>query len=185
MGRVAVAATEDLRAIAIAAGAADPSEIVYYNETGELEVPDVNDAALSAAVASILDGSASVTTAMVANRIEELSAHARALIESGFLSDANGLHATPKWYDSEIEDQLNLVGNVSSMMDADSTIHACRDVQCGTKTYTSHTKAQLRRVLKDGRERKLAILVEFNTLKAQCLAAATKGALDAIQWTMT
>lgn len=186
MSRVTVAATEDLVAIAEAAGA-DPSKMVYYVETSELECLDVDQATLDAALVSVNDGSASVTMNQIVKKIEALADSARATIESGFQSTADDLHASPKWYDSQVEDQLNLTGNVASMLlDTDSTIHACRDTQGATaKSYINHTKKQLRKVLRDGRDRKLTVLIEFNMKKQQCLAATTKAELDAITWTMT
>lgn len=178
--RVVVDPSEDLRAIAIAAGAPDPKEIIYHEDTGELEVPGVLQANLDTALATVLDGTAPVILAQITKHIEGLADTARELIENGFQSDALNLHTSLKWYDSEIEDQLNLIGNVEA---GDDTVHACRDTQGGpNKVYSLHTNAQLRAVLKDGRDRKLAILQEFAIRKAQCLAATTKAELDSITW---
>lgn len=182
MSRVVVAASEDLVAISVAAGGS-PSQMIYHEDTGELECPDVaQQANLDSALDEVLNGTAPITLAQVTAHIENLASKARGLIEGGFQSDALGLHTSLKWYDSEIEDQLNLIGNVEA---GDDTIHACRDTQGGpNKAYHLHTNAQLRTVLRDGRDRKLAILQEFATKKAQCLAATIKGELDAITWVM-
>lgn len=182
MSRVVVAASEDLVAISVAAGGS-PSQMIYHEDTGELECPDVaQQANLDTALDTVLDGTAPITPAQITMHVENLAGRARGLIESGFQSDALGLHTSLKWYDSEIEDQLNLIGNVEA---GDDTIHACRDTQGGpNKVYSLHTNAQLRTVLRDGRDRKLAILQEFAITKAQCLAATTKAELDAIIWVM-
>jgi hypothetical protein len=182
MSRVEVAASEDLVAIAVAAGGS-PSEMIYHEDTGELECPDVTQQAnLDTALASVASGTALATDPDRTSKIEELRTACRALIEGGFQSTAGSLHTPAKWYDSEVEDQLNLIGNAAA---GDDTIHAFADGQGGAKTYANHTNAQLTQVLKDGRDRKLAIRIEYATLKAQCLAATTLGELGAITWTMT
>ncbi|MHA2067804.1 MAG: hypothetical protein ACXABY_25860 [Candidatus Thorarchaeota archaeon] len=169
------------RLIAREAGG-DEKEIIWHPDTSELEVPGVTDTALGNAIVKISDGTSLVNVEDVTKKIERLSYSARYTIESGFQSTAGGLHTTQHWYDSSIEDQLNLVGNVET---GDDTIHACRPTKTGQKAYINHTAGQLKQVLRDGRDRKLAILQEFATLKAQCLAAITKADLDAITWTMT
>jgi hypothetical protein len=169
------------RAVARIAGG-DEKEIIWHPETSELEVPGVTDTALGNAIVAISDGSASASAEEIAQKIETLSQSARALIEDGFQSTALGLHTSPHWYDSQLEDQLNLVGNVET---GDDTIHACRVIKGGAKTYMQHTAGQLKQVLRDGRDRKLAVLQEFATKKIQCLAAITVGELDAITWTMS
>ncbi len=182
MSRVTVAASEDLVCIAQAAGG-NPREMIYHEDTGELEVPNVQQANLDTALTQVLAGTVPATPQTMTKKIEDLAIEARSSIEGGFSSLAGGLHSTAKWYDSEIEDQLNLVGNVEA---GDDTIHAHRSSQgAQDKVYTNHTNAQLRTVLRDGRDRKLAVLQEFATKKALALAATTKGELDAIQWTMT
>ena len=185
MSRVVVAASEDLAAIAVAAGGS-PKEMIYHEDTGELECPDVaQQSNLDTALTSVTTGTALVTAGSVKVKVEALSAAAEALIVSGFKSKAGALHPAKKWYDSTLEDQLNLVGNVSSMNAGETALHPYRDTQKGDKIYLLHSKAQLRKVLGSGRDRKLAILIEYATLKAQCLAATTLGELGAITWTMT
>jgi hypothetical protein len=169
------------RMIAREAGG-DEKEIIWHPDTSELEVPGVTDTALGNAIVNVTDGTTPITVEDITRKIESLSKSARSTIEGGFQSTALGLHTTEHWYDSQIEDQLNLVGNVET---GDDTVHACRATQGGAKVYMQHTAAQLKQVLRDGRDRKLAILQEFATLKAQCLAATTKSELDAITWTMT
>ena len=93
--RVLVDAGEDLRAIAIAAGAPDPTEIIYHEDTGELEVVGVQQANLDTALASVTDGTAPATDQAKTRKIDELRATCRALIEGGFQSTAGALHALP------------------------------------------------------------------------------------------
>ncbi len=184
MSRVTVDASEDLATIAKAAGG-NPRGMIYHEDTGELELPNVQKANLDTALAEYLAGTMPVTVALTTLKVLELSEACEALIVSGFQSRAGALHPVKKWYDSELEDQLNLVGNVSSMNAGETAPHPYRDTRRGPKIYLAHTKAQLRRVLASGRDRKLAILIEFNTLKVRAQAATTKGGLDAILWTMT
>ena len=184
MSRVTVDASEDLVTIATGAGG-NPREMIYHEDTGELEVPNVQQANLDTSLTQVLAGTVPVTAALTREKIRELSDACEALIVSGFQSKAGTLHTVRKWYDSELAEQLNLVGNVTSMNAGEAAPHPYRDTQRGPKIYLSHTKVQLRKVLASGRDRKLAILIEFNTLKVQAQAAATKGPLDAIVWTMT
>ncbi len=177
--RVTVDASGDFRAIAIAAGAPDPTEIIYHEDTGELEVVGVQQANLDTALTTIFDRSAPATVAAKTRKIEDMAAACRAAIESGFQSTAGGKHTTPQWYDSKMEDQLNLTGNVAA---GDDTIHAHRDSQGGVKVYDNHSNTQLRQVLRDGRSVKLGHLQTFAAKKVQVLAAVTLADLDGIVW---
>ena len=114
-----------------------------------------------------------------AEYIEAMSQQARADIVDGFQSLALGGSPGGYWYDSEEEDQLNLIGSASA---GDDMNYSCRDTQGGTKTYRLHTHEQLLQVVRDGRDVKLGILQTFNTKKAAVLAAADKDAVDAITW---
>lgn len=176
MSRVTVVPTEDLVAIAIAAGG-DPGQMIYHEDTGELEVPGVQQVNLDSALATVVDRSAPATVAAKTNKIEELGSLCRAAIEGGFVSAALGLGN--KWYDSKIEDQLNLIGNAAV---GDDTIHPYRDTQNGAKVYNNHTNLQLMEVLKDGRNTKLAHLQTFAVKKSLALAAVTLADLDGIVW---
>lgn len=170
------------RFIATLAGG-DPEQIIWHPATSELEVPGVDQATLDSVLADY--DTLAPTADSVASRIAKLSNAAGALIVGGFQSDAGGLHTGQKWYDSQQEDQLNLVGSAGSVDAGESTIYAYRDTQGGTKTYAPHTRAQMKQLLIDGRDRKLAILQEFNTKKIAVLATTTMAELDAITWTMT
>lgn len=180
MGRVTVLQSEDLRAIAVAAGSADPREIIYHEPEGQLEIPDVDDqAVLDAALASVLNRTGAATDEAKTRKIEALSGACESAIENGFQSDALGLHATAHWYDSARDDQMNLMGNVEV---GDDPIHPHRATQSGPKIYTLHTNAQLRAVLKDGRDIKSSHLQAFAIKKAAAFAAVTMADLDAIVW---
>ena len=170
------------RFIAVLAGG-DPAQIIWHPATSELEVPDVDQATLDSVLANY--ATLTPTAESIANRIIKLSGAAGNLVIFGFQSDAGGLHTGLKWYDSEHEDQLNLVGSAGSIDAGESTIYAYRDTQGGTKNYAPHTKGQMKQLLVDGRDRKLAILIEFNMKKVAVLAATTMAELDAITWTMT
>lgn len=161
----------------------DPYQIIWHPDTSELEVPDVDQTALDFSLANY--DSLVPTATCISRKITELSGVAGDLVIAGFQSDAGGLHAGLKWYDSEKEDQLNLIGSASSIDAGESTIYFYRDTVGGTKIYVPHTRAQMKKVLQDGRDRKLAILIEFNTKKVAVLAATTMAELDAITWTMT
>ena len=170
------------RFIAVLAGG-DPSQIIWHPATSELEVPDVDQTSLDTTLANY--DSLVPTTEAIATKIANLSGAAGNLVISGFQSNAGGLHIGLKWYDSEQEDQLNLVGSASSIDAGESTIYFYRDTVGGTKIYVPHTRAQMKKVLQDGRDRKLVIFVEFNVKKEAVLAATTMAELDAITWTMT
>lgn len=170
------------RTIAKLAGG-DPYQIIWHAGTSELEVPDVDQVTLDTTLANY--DTLIPTFEAIAAKISDLSGTAGDLVIAGFQSDAGGLHTVLKWYDSEKEDQLNLVGSASSIDAGESTIYFYRDAPGTTKIYVPHTRAQMKKVLQDGRDRKLAILIEFNTKKVAVLAATTIAELDAITWTMT
>lgn len=112
-------------------------------------------------------------------KILELSASCAYEIVNGFESDAAALHTVAKWYDSQPEDQVNLVGSVTV---GDDMLYPCRDVQDGTKNYVQHTHTQLEAVLRDGRDVKLSRLQNFSIKKRQVRAANSKAAVDLVTW---
>ncbi len=116
------------------------------------------------------------------------SAHARqtaainqaceAAITAGFTSEALG---APRFYSSQLDDQLNLTGAVLRGLDMP---YACRDEQ-GVKEFRLHTAEQLRQVGDDFTLYKQQLLQHANALKQQLDAALDDGdlvALEAISW---
>ncbi len=99
----------------------------------------------------------------------------RAAIVGGFTSSALGAHHT---YDSELEDQLNLIGAVGL---GSNLPYRCADA-AGVKEFRLHTAAQLKQVAADGAAIKLAALEHAATLKAQVQAAADVAAVEAVVW---
>lgn len=112
-------------------------------------------------------------------KIAELSAACAYDIVNGFQSDADGLHAQARWYDSAPEDQVNLMGSVTV---GDAMLYPSRDTQSGAKVYVSHTHLQLQQVLRDGRDIKLAKLQSFTTKQATVMAATDTAGVDAVTW---
>lgn len=102
----------------------------------------------------------------------------KAAIEAGFSSDALG---TTHTYESELEDQLNLSGNIQRAKDVP---HKCRN-NLGEVDYRIHTTNQIHQVGEDLATHKMAQLQKAATLKAQANAAATAGdltTLKAVTW---
>jgi len=95
-------------------------------------------------------------------------------IESGFVSGALG--STYK-YDSELEDQLNLSGNIQLGIDVK---HRCADSN-GNKTFRLHTAEQIRLVGEDMAAHKISCLEKSNALKEQANAAASAKDLDLLK----
>ena len=82
-----------------------------------------------------------------AEHTQALSDEAERRIRSGFWSNALG---SPHFYDSDIEDQINLIGVVTVGTDSP---YACRPgSQTALKQYIFHTAAQLRQVAEDGKQ---------------------------------
>jgi len=110
-------------------------------------------------------------------KILELSVAAGSEITAGFYSSALG---SKYFYDANLEDQVNLIGVVADGADSMFSVRVLpTDVQ---KTYMSHTAAQLKQVMDDGKLFKLTILQKFNTLKNSVLSCASVAAVQAIVW---
>lgn len=111
-------------------------------------------------------------------RVDEINTACEALITAGFWSSALG---QPHFYDSQLEDQLNLTGVILGGADS---VFACRD-EAGSKEFRAHTTAQLRQVSDDFAAFKLPLLQRANALKQlleKALAAADMPALESINW---
>ncbi|NCN11276.1 MAG: DUF4376 domain-containing protein [Leptospira sp.] len=108
---------------------------------------------------------------------ESLSAKANQIcshkIVSGFTSNALGsIHS----YDSDRDDQLNLIGSVSQGTDV---YYMCKNSD-DVAEYRPHTAEQIKQVLADGAQRKLFLLQRANTLKTSIANATTNTQLKAI-----
>ena len=124
-----------------------------------------------------------------AARIKELSLACEKEIIGGFESSALG---TPAIYDSERVDQLNLIGAttatgpVTGVPEGFQGPYAVRPVVGGViqpKEYVMHTYSQLRGVLLDGFNFKLARLQKFNDKRDYVNnVTATLADIDAVTW---
>lgn len=115
-----------------------------------------------------------------AAKVVALSASCVGDIVNGFQSVAGGLHAGPgKWYDSAMEDQINLMGSAAA---GDTMDFPCRDTQGGSKNYVEHTHLQLEAVLQDGRDVKLTALQNFTSKRDTVLACTDLSCVDAVTW---
>ncbi|EMM77067.1 hypothetical protein [Leptospira santarosai] len=94
-------------------------------------------------------------------------------IVSGFNSDALG---SSHFYDSDRDDQLNLIGSVS--LNA-SVPYKCTDKN-DRKEYRIHSAPQIQQVLSDGAARKILLLQKAAALKASILSADSFEKLNAI-----
>lgn len=163
--------------------------VQWYGTTGEMELtPDTNGMGANIAITSLvvfqpaLDAWQTAVTAADAaplpltpaeaavSRIAVISSACEAAIISGFPSSALGADHT---YQSDRDDQLNLIGAVSAAADM---LFKCADAT-GAWAYRLHTAAQLRQVLTDGAAVKLGHLQTFATKKAQVEAIVADAAL--------
>jgi len=107
--------------------------------------------------------------------IEQLNAACQAAIVGGFVSAALGV---PHTYDSNIEDQLNLIGAKGAGIDMP---YKCADT-AGLKTERLHTAVQIQQVFFDGVRWKQTNLYKCSALKAAVQAATTSAQVDAVVW---
>ena len=92
-------------------------------------------------------------------------------------------------YQSDRDDQLNLMGLVANGIDnflkcglATIVLENSIEKEVITWDYILHTIAQLKQVLADGAKYKLDLLTKANTLKIQVQNATTVNELDGINW---
>ncbi len=157
--------------------------VQWYGTDGELELvsapgnPGANIAitdlefvqpaldAWQAAANAIDNPSPPAPADMAVKKINSLSTACEVAIESGFVSDALGSEHT---YQSERDDQLNLIGSSSAGVDM---LYKCADAN-GAWAYRQHTAVQLKQVLADGAAVKLGYLQRFGQLRDQVTAIA-------------
>ncbi|WP_061244850.1 hypothetical protein [Leptospira noguchii] len=97
-------------------------------------------------------------------------------IISGFVSSALG---TPHFYNSDRDDQLNLVGLVSLNI---PVLYKCTD-EDGVKEYRNHSANQIKQVLGDGAIRKTLLLQKAASLKSVIQSIETVDELDNVNIT--
>lgn len=98
-------------------------------------------------------------------------------IVSGFVSSALGAHY---FYNSDRDDQLNLVGLVSLNL---SVTYKCTELESGVKEYRNHTANQIKQVLSDGAIRKTLLLQKAANLKTSLQSIETVDELDEVDIT--
>ncbi|WP_411821245.1 hypothetical protein [Leptospira sp. 'Mane'] len=98
------------------------------------------------------------------------------LIVSGFTSLALG---SPYKYDSNMEDQSNLLANVARNT---SVKHKCTNAN-GITFLMDHTAEQIKQVLEDGSVRKTEILTRYRELVNQ-IASASESSIQSIDITI-
>lgn len=116
--------------------------------------------------------------ATLPNVLNAINTACKAEIEGGFTSDALG---STHSYESELEDQLNLSGNIQRAKDV---LQKCTDALNETQ-YRMHTTTEIHQVGEDLATHKLAQLQKALTLKDQAQTAAQANdltALNAISW---
>ncbi|MBC3376678.1 hypothetical protein HU762_22305 [Pseudomonas sp. SWRI92] len=119
-----------------------------------------------------------VATAIYDQKVQEINAACEARISDGFWSSALG---GAFFYDSRLEDQLNLTGIIQAGTDS---AYPCRDEK-GVKVFRDHTAAQLQQVGEDFIQIKLQLLRKANDLKQTldaALAALDVAAIEAVIW---
>lgn len=82
-------------------------------------------------------------------------------------------------YDSELEDQLNLLGLVNAGVDS---FFRCLKKGESLKQNLPHSKAQLAKVYKDGLTYKSEMIYKCGLLKAQTMACESVEAVEKIVW---
>jgi len=107
---------------------------------------------------------------------EKINMACESAIVGGFPSSALGAEHT---YQSEREDQLNLVGVVSSGVDQ---LFKCSADAGNTWEWKLHTAAQLKQVLKDGAAVKSALLQTAQSKKASISTAQSVAEVASIIW---
>ena len=110
--------------------------------------------------------------------IKNINTACKASIESGFTSSSLGSEHS---YESELEDQINLSGNIQR---AKAVPQKCTDSE-GVVEYRVHTSTQIHDVGEDFAVHKLTQLIKAKGLKDQANAAAAANdltALQAIEW---
>jgi len=111
------------------------------------------------------------------DKIQLFSELAKVDVETGFTSSALGV---VNYYDAAIEDQINLIGAVTSNIDL---YYATRtSINATIKSYKLHTAAQIRQVMDDGKNFKSVILIKFDALRTQIQSCTNLTSISAVVW---
>lgn len=108
-------------------------------------------------------------------KIAALSNDCKSTIESGFTSSALG---APHFYNSEPENQLNLIGAVLLNQ---SIAYTCTD-ENGVKQPIQHSAEQIKQVLSDGAAVKETAIARYHELVEQVNAASTIEDVEQVDW---
>lgn len=100
-------------------------------------------------------------------------------IVGGFVSSTLG---TPHLYDSDIEDQINLIASFIASQAMPVVLYRCTNIATNTKNWENHTSAQMQQLYADGVTFKTTQLITASTLKLQVDAATTTEQISAIIW---
>ena len=84
-----------------------------------------------------------------------------------------------RYYESSVEDQINLIGAVLSDQDMD---YRCSASKGGIRMVFAHTAAQIKQVFLDGVAYRRAGILKLTNLEAQIATADTQNELDAVKW---
>lgn len=113
-------------------------------------------------------------------KIDEINQACEQVIISGFPSSALG---DAHYYDSGIEDQLNLIGAALAAGAGQSVEFRCYHGSIeGEKEWHVHTPSQMLQVYQDGLVYKITQLKKATTLKNIVKAATTLEEVGAVEW---
>ncbi|PLY08407.1 MAG: hypothetical protein C0625_02130 [Arcobacter sp.] len=112
-------------------------------------------------------------------KLSTINTSCETAIVSGFASSALGIE---HFYQSDRDDQINLMGLVTAGSDDLLKCGLKNDDETITWEWKPHTKEQLKAVFDDGAAYKKEQLIKSATLKAQISAATTVEELDLIVW---
>lgn len=109
----------------------------------------------------------------------QINADCASTIIGGFSSSALG---SPHKYDSDIEDQINLIASFIASQALAVVPYRCTEIATGVKDWKNHTQAQITQLYFDGMTFKTTQLVIASQLKFQVDNAATQNEVGLISW---
>lgn len=151
-------------------------ELIDHSDGNGVQVVVLSDTAPQIDMVAVRSASSAADLQRLKEqKIEQLNTACAGYIVGGFESSALG---TAHFYDSALEDQLNLAGVAALGVDLP---YRCRD-SAGVKDFLPHTAAQLKQVAADGVQFKLGALVRVQLLKQQVIAAVDAAGVEAVKW---